>query len=116
MTIQKVKNTKYDLQTFVGDSGTIIICNIPTDKEYTLYMEINGKKKVEKEYELHMADIATIQITVQDTEDLGEGQWPYGVKLCDGSDENTYIPDLRVAPNAYFVVRKKIVEGTKNGE
>ena len=46
MTIQKVRNSMFDLQTFVGDSGLVIIGNIPTDKpNYILYMEINGKEK-----------------------------------------------------------------------
>lgn len=112
MTIQKVKNSMFDLQTFAGDSGSVSIGNIPTDKtNYVLYMEIHGKKKVEKTKPLHGADSATIEITVGDTEDLGEGQWPYGVKLCADGDEDTYIPDMRISPSAYFIVKKQVVEG-----
>lgn len=116
MTICRIKNSMYDLQTFLGDSGVLSIGNIPTDKpNYVLYMEIMGKDKVEKSVALNGADSTNIEITVADTTKLGVGQWPYGVKLCSGQDEDTYIPDLRVAPNALFVVRPKAVEGTING-
>lgn len=112
MTIQKVKNSMYDLQTFVGDSGMITIGNIPKDlPNYTLYMEIHGKTTVTKSVALQGADETSIQITAGDTEALGAGSWPYGVKLCSGSQEDTYIPDMRIAPNAYFIVKPKIVEG-----
>lgn len=116
MTIARVKNSMYDLQTFLGDSGVLLIGNIPTDKpDYTLYMEINGQKKIEKSVALNGADNASIEITVEDTTKLGVGQWPYGVKLCSGQDEDTYIPDLRVAPTALFIVRPKAVEGVTDG-
>lgn len=116
MTIARVKNSMYDLQTFLGDSGVLLIGNIPTDKpDYTLYMEIKGKKTVEKAFELNGRDYAAIEITVNDTTDLGVGQWPYGVKLCSGEEEDTYIPDLRVALTALFIVRPKAVEGVTDG-
>lgn len=115
MTIARIKNSMYDLQTFLGDSGVLSIGNIPKDKpDYVLYMEINGKSKVEKSVALNGSDNASIEITVDDTTKLGVGQWPYGVKLCSGQDEDTYIPDLRVAPNALFIVRPKAVEGAIN--
>ena len=112
MTIQKVKNSMYDLITYEGDSGLLIIGNIPTDKQnYVLYMEINGKEKVTKTVELNGSDNAPIRITVANTKALGEGKWPYGVKLCADGEEDTYIPDERVSPNAYFIIKKEIVEG-----
>ena len=114
MTIQKVKNSMFNLQTFVGDSGIVGIGNIPTDKpDYTLYMEIRGKKNVEKSIALNGADFTSVEITTQDTTDLGVGQWPYGVKLCSGAYEDTYIPDLRVDPTALFIVKPMVVEGTE---
>lgn len=116
MTICRIKNSMYDLQTFLGDSGVLSIGNIPTDKpNYVLYMEIMGKDKVEKSVALNGADNASIEITVEDTTNLGVGQWPYGVKLCSGQDEDTYIPDLRVALTASFIVRPKAVEGVTDG-
>lgn len=116
MTLCLVKGTMYNLQTFLGDSGILSIGNIPTDKpDYKLYMEIKGKKTVEKVVELNGRDNTTIEITVNDTTDLGVGQWPYGVKLCSGEEEDTYIPDLRVAQNALFIVKPMAVEGETNG-
>ena len=112
MTIQRDKNTLFDLITYEGDSGLLTIGNIPTDKpNYVLYMEINGNEKVTKTVELNGSDTAPIQITVADTKALGVGKWPYGVKLCADGEEDTYIPDARIAPNAYITVRNEIVEG-----
>ena len=117
MTIQLVKNSLFDLQTYVGDSGILTIGNIPTNMpNYVLYFEARGKKTVIKTKELHGASETDIDITVQDTKDLGVGRWPYGVKLCTGDTEDTYIPDQRIAPEAYIIVRKEVVEGTINAE
>lgn len=116
MTICAVKGSMYNLQTFLGDSGVLSIGNIPTDKpDYVLYMEIHGKTDVVKQFPLRGADNATIEITAADTTSLGVGQWPYGVKLCSGLDEDTYIPDLRVSPSALFIVNKEMAKGTTNG-
>ena len=116
MTIQKIKNTKYNLQTFVGDSGLLTIGNIPNNMpNYVLYFEARGNKTVTKSQELHGAEEATIQITVQDTKDLGAGRWPYGVKLCYGSAEDTYIPDPRISNEAIIWVKPEVVSGTEDG-
>lgn len=115
MTIQRVNNTMYNLQTFLGDSGTVTISNLPTDSDaYVLYMEINGKQTVTKTKPLNGEASVDVDISVQDTTNLGIGQWPYGVKLANGDEEDTYIPDLRVSPQALFIVNKKAVEGPTN--
>lgn len=112
MTISRICNTPYDLQTWDGDSGTITIKGLPTDvNDYTLFMEIHGKKDVVKEIALNGASEVSIDITVEDTEKLGAGHWEYGVKLCQGGTENTLIPNLKISPKALFVVNKKVVEG-----
>ena len=112
MAIQKVKNTLYNLQTFLGDSGVITISNLPTDSDaYVLYMEINGKAKVVKQIALNGEASTEVEFTVADIKSLGVGQWPYGVKLSNMQEEDTYIPDLRVAPQALFIVNKQVVEG-----
>ncbi len=116
MTLCLVKGTRYNLQTFAGDSGVLSIGNIPTDKpDYVLYMEIHGKEDVIKQVSLNGSDSATIEITVEDTTKLGVGQWPYGVKLCADGDEDTYIPDLRISSSALFIVNKEMAKGTVNG-
>lgn len=116
MTLCLVKGTMYNLQTFLGDSGVLSIGNIPTNKQdYVLYMEIHGKSDVVKQVSLNGSDSATIEITAADTASLGVGQWSYGVKLCSGTDEDTYIPDLRISPTALFIVNKEMAKGTTNG-
>lgn len=115
MTIARVANTPYNLQTWEGDSGTITIRNIPNDSDdYVLYLEIRGKSKIEKEFPLNGESEMSIDITVEDTEALGPGQWPYGVKLVQGENENTLIPNLVIGGKATFIVNKKVVEGTTN--
>lgn len=112
MTISRICNTPYDLQTWDGDSGTITIKGLPTDvNDYVLFLEIHGKKDVIKEIALNGAAEASIDITVEDTEKLGAGQWTYGVKLCQGGTENTLIPNLKIGPKARFIVNPKVVEG-----
>lgn len=112
MTISRICNTPYDLQTWDGDSGTITIKGLPTDvNDYVLFLEIHGKEDVIKQYPLNGQSEISIDITVAETESLGAGQWQYGVKLCQGGTENTLIPNLKIGPKALFVVNKKIVEG-----
>lgn len=115
MTIQLIKNTMYDLETFLGDSGTITIGNLPTDSDnYTLWLQVNGKQTVIKSYALNGAAEQEVDFSVEDIKSIGQGQWPYGVKLSNGTEEDTYIPDLRVSPQALFVVKKLVVEGPVN--
>ena len=115
MTIQLVKNTMYNLQTFYGDSGTVTISNIPTDSPtYTLYMQVDGKDTVVKSKPTNSEESVTLDFSVSDIKNIGIGQWPYGVKLCQGESEDTYIPDLRIAPQALFIVKPMVVEGTPN--
>lgn len=115
MTIARVINTPYDLQTWVGDSGTLTIRGLPTDADnYVLFVEIHGKQKVVKEFPLDGADELTIDFTVEDTEALGAGQWPYGIKIVQGNTENTLVPSLKIGGKATFIVNKKVVEGTIN--
>ena len=112
MTISRICNTPYDLQTWDGDSGTITIKGLPTDaNDYVLFLEIHGKNDVVKEIALNGQSECSIDITVEDTEKLGAGQWNYGVKLCQGGTENTLIPNLKIGPKARFIVNPKVVEG-----
>ena len=119
MTIERVKNTVYDLQTFVGDSGVVNITNIPTDKDtYVIYMEVKGKTTIKKEIILNGLDSCQFVFSVLETKALGVGNWEYGIKICDSSEtpvvENTYIPDLRVSNKAMFIVYPERVEGIIN--
>ena len=119
MTIERVKNTVYDLQTFVGDSGNINITNIPTDKStYVIYVEVKGKQTIKKSLALNGADNCQFFFSVEDTVALGVGSWEYGIKICDSAQnpviENTYIPDLRIGNRAMFFVYPERVEGIPN--
>ena len=115
MTIARVLNTPYDLQTWVGDSGTLTIRGLPTDQDdYVLFVEIRGKSNVIKELQLNGEEEVSIDFTVADTEALGPGQWPYGIKLVQGESENTLVPNLKIGGKATFIVNKKVVEGSVN--
>ena len=112
MTILLKKNTMYDLETFLGDSGTVTIGNLPTDSDaYILWMQVNGKATVVKQIPLNGASETEVDFTVEDIKSLGAGSWPYGVKISNMAEEDTYIPDLRVAPQALFIVRQEVVGG-----
>lgn len=123
MTIRRIQNTPYGLQTFLGDSGKFSVYGLPTDHDdYILYAEFHGKSDeqgnhdVIKEIALNGADNVDIEITVDDTDTLGVGRWEWGLKICRGTVENTLIPDLVSGNKAYFIVNDKIVEGTDNDE
>lgn len=118
MTIEKVKNTKYNLQTFAGDSGIIRITNIPTESNnFIIYLEVNGRVKIVKSVELNGADNCTFEFTPDDTLALGVGNWEYGIKICNSStgEENTFVPDLRLSSKALFIVYPEKAEGLPNG-
>lgn len=71
MTISRIANTPYDLQTWDGDSGTITIKGLPHDvDDYVLFLEIHGKEDVVKEYALNGESQISIDIDVADTEKL----------------------------------------------
>lgn len=115
MTIEKVKSTNYDLQTFSGDSGSIRINNIPTDSnDYVAYIEIKGKTTIIKSVELNGADNCTFRFTPDETKALGVGKYEYGIKICkkNTDEENTYIPDLRIGEKASFIVYPERAAGT----
>lgn len=118
MTIQVQTGSKYNLETFAGDSGFITISNIPTDSpSYVIYMEIKGQTSLEKTITLNGQDTCTFSFTPNETIALGVGSWEYGIKLCntDTGIENTLVPDLRVCSKAIFVVYPEKVEGADNG-
>lgn len=117
MTIDVSKGFKYNLQTFAGDSGSITISNIPTDKQtYVIYMEVRGRTKIEKSVTLNGASSCVFSFTPDETKSLGVGCWEYGIKLCDTETgvENTFVPDLRVSDKAIFTVYPEKVGGIEN--
>lgn len=114
MTIEKVRNTKYNLQTFAGDSGVIKISNIPTESpNYIIYLEIHGNNDITKSVVLNGADNCEFELTPEETLALGAGNWEYGIKICDSVtlEENTFIPDLRISNKAMFIVYPQKAEG-----
>ena len=117
MTIEVIKNTEFDLQTFAGDTGSVTITNIPTDsQDYVAYMEIKGKETIKKSITLNGDNTCTFEFTANETASLGVGKFSYGIKIClnNGSVEDTYIPDLRLSNMANFIVYPERVAGTDN--
>ena len=118
MTIEVQSGFRYNLQTFSGDSGSITISGIPTDKQtYVIYMEVKGETTIEKSVTLNGADTCEFSFTSAETKSLGVGCWEYGIKLCDTETgkENTLIPDLITSSKAIFKVYPEKVEGIDNG-
>ena len=117
MTVERVKGTLYDLQTFAGDSGTISVSHIPTDSEhYVIYLEINGNETIKKSVVLNGADNCIFELTPNETLSLGVGTFSYGIKICNtnNGDENTYVPNLCKCNRANFIVYPERAEGIVN--
>ena len=117
MTIEVQRGFRYNLQTFAGDSGSITISGIPTDKTtYVIYMEVRGEITIEKSVVLSGSDTCDFSFSSSETNSLGVGNWEYGIKLCDSETgiENTLIPDLVTSSKAIFSVYPKKVEGLDN--
>lgn len=118
MTIEVQNGYKYNLQTFSGDSGSITISGLPTDSQnYVVYMEVNGKTKIEKSVALNGLSSCVFSFMPNETKSLGVGSWEYGIKICDSTTdvENTLVPDLRISNKSFFNVYPEKVEGTENG-
>lgn len=114
MTICVQRGFKYNLQTFVGDSGTVSVSGFPTDSpNYVAYMEVKGRTNLIKEVALNGESGCDFQFTPSDTKSLGVGSWNYGIKLCNTEDgsENTLIPSLCNGDVALFVVNPERVTG-----
>ena len=113
MTIAKIPNTPYGLQTWDGDSGNLTFTGLPTDHDdYEFFMEVHGATDIVKTAQLNGESEVDVEFTVADTTALGVGRFPYGVKVCRNGIENTLIPNLSVSNQAHFIVNKKVVEGT----
>lgn len=119
MSIAKIKNTDYNLQTYCGDSGSIKLSGLSGITGATLYFEIKGNQSIIKEIALTGVNEVYVNIDVADTEALGVGSWEYGVKICKEVEsgvyaEDTVIPKLGTAcgcNKALFIVNEKRVEG-----
>lgn len=116
-----------------GDSGTYIVEDLPTDKNYTLYFQVNdskNRKMFDIATETHMLDTCTIVITPSNSDrltskDEGGTEYNFGIKLCYGVDEyeeTLVIGDKdETEPNIITVYPKivegftKVVEGSDNG-
>lgn len=115
-------DSKYNIFVRKGDSGAVIIKNIPIDNyKVSLGVVDPDSGNIIKEWFTYSggANQAAIQIPVQDTEDLGEGKYLYGIKLTIGNSETTVIPNayknaggcLTIPLPPTFNVLPKLVEG-----
>lgn len=113
----------YNIFVRKGDSGSIVIRNIPIDHNYKVSLGIvnpdNGNIVKEISTNSLTAETAQINISTSDTESIGEGKWLYGIKLSYNGEETTVIPnaykntggclDIPLPPT--FNVLPKLVEG-----
>lgn len=105
-----------------GDSGNIIISGLPTDKNYGVYFSIvNDNEKIIKEWTVNSYNNpqVTFSLSASDTDDISEGDYNYGIKICSGDMEDTLIPRTKVDNGKIkhytplFTVGAKFVEGVQ---
>lgn len=114
---------KYNIYVRKGDSGSVLIKNVPTDNNYKVSLGIvdpdSGDIVKEISSNSLMDSTVAINITTQDTDNLGEGKFLYGIKLTSGDKETTVIPNayknaggcLSIPLPPTFTVLPKLVEG-----
>jgi len=117
-----------NITCYQGDSGSLTINGIPTDKNYTVYFAIQNEKRLPIGSEIYVSSnnntsvifsitpSLTNLLTVKANEDYAT--YYYGVKLC---DSGTNLEDtLQIAGSALgdlntITVYPKKVEGIVNG-
>ena len=115
-------DNKYNIFVRKGDSGAVIIKNIPVGSyKVSLGVVDPDSGDIIKEWSTYSNDAnqASIQIPVEDTESLGEGKFLYGIKLTLGDSETTVIPNAYKTAGGFlsiplpptFTVLPKLVEG-----
>ena len=116
-------DSKFNIFVRQGDSGTLIINNVPTDNNYKVSLGIvePDSGNIIKEISANSLTSARValNISVQETEDIGEGKYLYGIKLSANGKETTVIPNayknaggcLTIPLPPTFTVLPKLVEG-----
>lgn len=124
-----IYNSDKDIYLWKGDSGNITFDGLPVDKDYTVYFSISDpetnkiiaeelsiqserRKKVTFYLDTNFTDL--LRVPVGET----KATYQYGLKICNGQDEETLIPEVDVsgekpifqkAPKVY--VFQKFIEG-----
>lgn len=123
MFIGAFVDEKYNIFIRKGDSGTVLVKGIPTDDTYKVSLGVVNPETQEivKEFTSYSSGLSevSIQFTTQETEDLGEGKFLYGIKITLGDSETTVIPNayksaggcLTIPYPPTFNVLPKLVEG-----
>lgn len=131
MALFKINDT--DLKLYCGDTGNLKISNLPTDKNYNVYLQVLNSKTQAKVFEIMVQSqqannvIFSIDAAHSDLLTVSNINTPetyyWSIKLCDSvtGTEDTVIPKTVVDPitgNATFskpyklIVLYKMVEGT----
>lgn len=112
-----------DITLIQGDSGQLVLNNLPTDKNYTVYLGIQDKNRkpignelsVETNKNSTVPFIITSELTDLLTVPKGEEteSYYYGVKLCsvDGIEDTLLIGDSQIGDKNTITVYPKKVEG-----
>lgn len=130
MALFKINDT--DLKLYSGDTGNLRISNLPTDKDYKVYLEIIRAKTQETVFEINVQsnqlDNVLFVLTTEYTDLLTVSNinspeiFYWSVKICDPDTgaEDTVIPKTKVDPETglatfskpnKLVVLYKMVEG-----
>ena len=110
-----------------GDSGTLVVNGLPTDKNYTVYFGIRDSKRnpIGSEIQVQTNGASAVSfvlsaaltdlLTVRTNEDTAE--YYYGVKLCynnDGTEDTLILGDNDLSFTNTITVYPKRVEGIIN--
>ena len=120
-----------NIELIQGDSGTLTVNELPTDKNYTIYLAIRNKKRELVGSEIYLStnqsDTVTFVIGAALTDlltvPLSEESetYYYGIKLCATdaqtlveTEETLFLGDMTIAEMNTITVYPKRVEGYTN--
>lgn len=119
-----ILNEGKDIFLYQGDTGNITFKNLPTDKNYNVYLSIydpDENKIIKELLGTYTQSAGTVLFSVNEdiSNSLPVGDWVYGVKICSGGSEDTLLPrayidetgSLIKEPAPKFTVDYKVVEG-----
>lgn len=104
-----------------GDSGNIDVSGLPTDQNYGVYFSVvDENENILKEWVVYsdQQPQVTFSLSAPETDQIPEGDYYYGIKICNNGMEDTLIPRTAVEngaikryPAPLFTVGEKYVEG-----
>lgn len=119
-----IVNEDGNITLIQGDSGTLVINGLPTDKSYTVYFAIQDEKRnpIGSEITIESNGASSVEfvltgaftdlLTVKKSEDYAT--YYYGIKICSNSDyteDTLMLADSDISTYNTITVYPKRVEG-----